>query len=216
MTSRHARVTLLAAAALTLAACSSTGGGATSGPTPPLGAAQPPVVNVQPSALIATPTPEPTASQSASPSDTSAAETQAPATSIDPCTLLTTDEASTLIGVKVGAGVSTMVDQDRECTFKKGTTTEVKLILAPPASDVATATSYWDAERAQVPADFPPVKDISLFDRAAYGSGSAVGLSISALFVLHGTQAFDVYCGFPACGEDASVTAALLIGGRLP
>ena len=106
MTSRYALVTLLAAAALTLTACSSTGVGASSAPTQPLGAAQPPVVNLQPSAVTATPTPEPTASPSPIPSDATAAGSAAPAGAIDPCTLLTTDEASTLMGMKLGAGMT--------------------------------------------------------------------------------------------------------------
>jgi hypothetical protein len=118
------------------------------------------------------------------------------------------------MGVQLGAGVSTTVDQDRECTFKKGTT-EVKVILAPTAPDVATATGYWDAERAQAPADLP-IKDLSIFDRSGFGSGASVGVPVSALFVLKGTQAFDLYCGFPACGENPSVAAAELIAGRLP
>jgi hypothetical protein len=213
MTSRHARVTLLAAAAFTFAACSSTGAGASSAPTQPLGAAQPPVV-LQPSAVTATPTPEPTASPSASPSDATDAGSAAPAGVIDPCTLLTSDEASTLMGMKLGAGVSTALDPDRVCTFKKGLT-EVKLILAPPAPDAATADTYWDAERSQVPANLP-VKDLKLFDRSAFGAGSAGGLSLSALFAIKGKYFFDLYCGLPGCSEDASVTAAQLIGGRLP
>jgi hypothetical protein len=213
MTSKYARLSMLVVT-LTLGACTSSAGGATTDPTQPPAAAQVPVVNLQPSVLTATPTPEPTASPSPGPSDASAAESQAPAAPIDPCTLLTTAEASNLIGVKLGAGVSTTVDQDRECVFKKGLT-EVKLILAPPAPDVATATGYWDAERAQAPADFQ-VKDLSVFDRSAFGSASGAGISISALFVLDGKQAFDVFCANPACGENASVAAAELVAGRLP
>ena len=118
------------------------------------------------------------------------------------------------MGMKLGAGVSTTVDPDRVCTFKKGLT-EVKLILAPPAPDTATADAYWDAERSQVPANLP-VKDLKLFDRSAFGAGSAGGLSLSALFAIKGQYFFDLYCGLPGCSEDASVTAAQLIGGRLP
>ena len=118
------------------------------------------------------------------------------------------------MGKTLGAGVSTTADQDRVCTWKNGLS-EVKLILAPPAPDVATADAYWDAERAQIPAELP-VKDLSLFDRSLFGSGSAGDFSISALFVIDGTQFFDLYCGLPACSENASVSAAKLIAGRLP
>ena len=214
MTSRHARVTLLAAAALTLAACSSTGAGASSDTSqaPEFSLPQAPVV-LEPSADVATPTPAATDSPTASPSD-ALAGSPAPAAAIDPCTLVTADEASTLMGMKLGAGVSTTAGPDRVCTFKKGLT-EVKLILAPPAPDAATAAAYWDAERSQVPANLP-VKDLKLFDRSAFGAGSAGGLSLSALFAIKGQYFFDLYCGLPGCSEDASVTAAQLIGGRLP
>jgi hypothetical protein len=80
---------------------------------------------------------------------------------------------------------------------------------------VATATQYWDAERAQAPADIT-INDIGGFTRAAYGSGAAAGVSVSALFVIQGTYFFDLYCGFPACDETAEVAEATQIVGRLP
>jgi hypothetical protein len=211
MTPRYGRLSLLVIA-LTLGACTSSGGAATSEPTQPP-AAKAPVVNLQPSVLTATPTPEPSASPSASPSDGGVAAGQPTPGPIDPCTLLTTDEASTLIGTKLGDGVSTTVDPLRVCTFKKGTT-EVKLFLGGP-TDTAAADAYWDSERAQVPADIP-LTDLTLFDRSAFGSGSAGGLSIGALFAIDGNYFFDLYCGLPACTKDASITAAQLIAGRLP
>jgi hypothetical protein len=91
----------------------------------------------------------------------------------------------------------------------------VKVILAPPAPDAATAQAYWDAARKEVPSGIS-VKDLSFFDRSAYGSGSAGGVSLSALFVIDGTNFFDFYCGFPACSQTASVAAAQFIAGRLP
>ena len=133
---------------------------------------------------------------------------------IDPCTLLTADQASKAIGKKLGAGVSSTLDPDRVCTFKNGLS-EVKVILAPPAPDAATAQAYWDAERAQVPADIQ-ITDLSYFDRSAYGSGSAAGASISGMFVIDGNYFFDFYCGFPACSQTASVAASQFIAGRLP
>ena len=76
---------------------------------------------------------------------------QATPGSIDPCTLLTADQASKAIGKTLSAGVSTTLDPNRVCTFKNGKS-EVKVILAPPAPDSKTATAYWDAARATVPA----------------------------------------------------------------
>ena len=207
MSLKHRCISILCLA-LVLGACT------TSASASPSAAASPVTVGtLTPTAIVASASPAPsTAASSASPSGGGG---QATPSSIDPCSLLTQDEASTLMGKKLGAGVSTTADQLRVCTFKSGLT-EVKLFVAPPAPDAKTAQDTWDAERAQVPANLP-VNDVkNLFDRAAYGAGSAGGISLSALFVIKGTTFFDLYCGFPGCTEPASVTAATLIGGRLP
>ena len=193
-------------AAVALAACSTSG--ASTAPSQPVSVAT----------LAATSVPEATASPAApSPASTNGGPGGSPTPGpIDPCSLLTADEASTAVGAKLGAGVSSQLDPDRVCTWKAGTT-EVKIILAPPAPDAATAQAYWDAERAQVPAGVT-IDDISGpgFDRAAYGTGGQAGFSVSAMFVIHGTTFFDFYCGLKACTEIASATAATLIVGRLP
>jgi hypothetical protein len=200
---------LISIAAVALGACT-TAGSAPSAPT---------ATRVAVATLTATAVPQASPSPAASPSSEPIASSggggaQPTPGSIDPCSLLTADEASTAIGKKLSAGVSTQVDPERVCTFKNGTT-EVKVILAPPAPDAKTAQAYWDQARSEVPAGVP-VKDLTYFDRSAYGSGSAGGLSLSALFVIDGTIFFDFYCGFPACSETASVAAAQLIAGRLP
>lgn len=196
-------------AVLALGACSSS----TAASTAPAASAAPiAVTSLTPSAVPAG-TPSPAASAGPSASEIASGPSPSPA-STDPCDLLTRDEASTAVGVKLGAGVSSELNPDRVCTFKSGTT-EVKIILAPPAPDAATAQAYWDAERGQVPAGVN-VHDVTGFDRAAYGSGGVSGYSISALFVIHGTTFFDFYCGLKACTEAKSVEAAQLIVGRLP
>lgn len=187
--------------------------------TPGSAPSAPPTTQVAVAPLTASSVPEASPSPAASPSSepiasSGAGGAQPTPGSIDPCSLITADEASTAIGKKLGAGVSAKVDQLRVCTFKSGLT-EVKLFLAPPAPDAKTAQAYWDAQRAQVPADIP-IKDLSDFDREAYGGGSVGGVSLSALFVIDGTQFFDFYCGFPMCSETASAAAAKLIAGRLP
>jgi hypothetical protein len=133
---------------------------------------------------------------------------------LDPCSLLTADEASMLIGTKLAAGVSSIVEPVRVCTWKAGLAT-VKLFLAPPATSATTAQDYWDGAMDMVQADLS-TKAVAGFDRAGYGNGTAQGVPVSALFVIHGAQFFDLYCGFPPCSETASVTAANLIVGRLP
>lgn len=205
---RKPLLVLVSLAVVTLGACSSPAAAPTTAPT-----------QVAVATLTASAIPAESASPSTAPSTEPVASSGGGGAkptpgSIDPCSLLTADEASKAIGKTVGAGVSATLDPDRVCTFKAGLS-EVKLILAPPAPDVATATTYWDAEWSQVPAGVN-VKDLTLFDRSAYSSGSAGGLSISALFVIDGTNFFDFYCGFPACSESASVAAAKMIAGRLP
>lgn len=184
--------------------CASSGGTPTATPSNAAVASQaatiPPVANatVPPASSDATP------GASASPPP------------IDPCTLLTSEEASTLIGKTLGAGVSTTVNPDRVCTFKAASgLTEVKLFLSPQAPDAATAQAYWDFARSQTPFAIA-ITDLTLFDRSAYGSGTSSGVSISALFAVKGQYGFDLFCGFPLCSQDASITAATLVGGRLP
>jgi len=197
----------LAMIALAVGACQTPAADTTTAPSP---------VAVQ--SLIASSVPDtsPSSEPSSSPASTDSGLGGTPAapTATDPCDLLTKDEASTLMGKTLGAGASTSIDNTRVCTWKSGTS-EVKLFLAPPAPDTATATSYWDGMRGQLP-DGVKVADLNLFDRSAYGSGSGAGISVSALFAIKGTQFFDLFCGFPECSVKNSVTAAQLIGGRLP
>jgi hypothetical protein len=203
---------LISIAAVALAACTS--GASPSAPTATPAATQIAVATLTASAVPVEST-SPTASSSSEPTPSSVGGGAQPTPgSIDPCSLLTADEASQAIGKKLGAGVSTQLDPDRVCTFKNGLT-EVKIILAPPAPDATTAQADWALARSEVPAGIP-IKDLTDFDRSAYGSGAAAGVSLSALFVINGTTFFDFYCGFPACGQAASVAAAQLIVGRLP
>jgi hypothetical protein len=167
--------------------------------------------------LVAIGTPEATGTPT--PTDTPLASTlvtggQATPGSLDPCSLLTVDEASKLIGTQLAAGVSSIVEPVRVCTWKTGTAT-VKLFLAPPATSGTTAQDYWDGAMDMVQADLS-TEPVAGFDRAAYGNGTAMGVPVSALFVIHGAQFFDLYCGYPECSETASVAAANLIVGRLP
>jgi hypothetical protein len=214
-TKRSLSLSLIGITAVALAACSTTGAGsATTSPVASsspvsVGTLKPSIVPVATPSAVGSPSTEPTAS----PAGGGPSGSTAPV-AIDPCSLLTSDEASTTMGMKLSAGVSTQLDPDRVCTFKSGLS-ELKLILAPKAPDVDTAKAYWDEERAQVPSGVK-VTDLSDFDRSAYGSASVAGRSLSALFVIDGTQFFDLYCGFPACDQTKSLAAAKLIAGRLP
>jgi hypothetical protein len=203
------RVSILTMAIVVLGACS-TPAADTGTPPPPVGGS----TLTAPSAPAATTTAASAAATTEPVSSELAGGSPAAPPDVDPCTLLTADEASTAMGKTLSAGVSAQVDQDRECTFKSGLT-ELKVILAPPAPDAATAQAYWDTERAKAPAEIK-IADLTEFDRSAYGTGSAAGQSISALFVIQGTWFFDLYCGLPACSVAASLVAAHHIVDRLP
>lgn len=211
MSSKHRCVAIMSLAVV-LGACTSTGAGASDSVPPASPVA---VATLTATAIVPTASPT-TVASSAGPTASPGGGGGAQPTpgSIDPCTLLRTEEASRIMGKPLSAGVSTNLDPDRVCTFKSGLT-EVKVFLAPPAPDKATAQAYWDMARAKVPAELP-VKDLTLFDRSAFGAGSAGGVSLSALFVIDGTNFFELFCGFPACSQAASVGGAQLIAGRLP
>lgn len=206
MNARHGRLAATAIVmAAALGACNGSAGG---GGTPP---------PVALSSLTATAVPQattaPVTTVGPSPTDIGGGAPATPA-AVDPCTLLTTAEASAIMGKSLGDGVVTQLDPDVACTWKSGTS-EVKLILAPPAPDAATAQAYWDAAKSQVPSGLK-LNTINSFDRAAYANGSSAGVSVSALFVIQDKWFFDLFCGFPACGEAASVGGAEHIVGRLP
>jgi hypothetical protein len=195
-----------------LAACTTTGPGASGSvaPTLPIGVVPPPAsFIVPPASSSAAPSTGPTASP-----DASSGPPPTP-NAIDPCSLLTQTEASTLIGKNLGAGVSTTLASLRVCTFKSGTT-EVKVFLTPPATDAAAADAFYDDARAS--ANGLVIDDIQIppYARAGYGNGTAQGAPVSGLVVVDGNVGFEVYCGFPACSENASAQAATLIGSRLP
>src|SRR5689334_11814526 len=136
----HRSLVLVSMAALALAACTTSG------------ASTAPSQAVAVATLTATSVPETTASPAAaSPAATAGGPGGSPTPGpIDPCSLLTADEASTAVGAKLGAGVSAQLGSGRVCTWKAGTT-EVKIILPPPAADAATAQAYWDAAQVDVP-----------------------------------------------------------------
>jgi hypothetical protein len=207
MSLKHRCVSILCLA-LVLGACTTSANTAPSAASSAVA-----VATLTATAVVATPIPSTAASPAGSASPGGGGAQRTPG-SIDPCSLLTTEEASKLIGKKLGPGVGTTMGPNRACTFRSGPTV-VRLVLAPPAPDLATAQYYWDAERARLPAGLP-VKDLKLFDRAAFGAGSAGGLSVSALSVIDGTFFFDLSCALPGCTETASVAAAELIVGRLP
>ncbi len=207
MTSKLRIVTILGLA-VGLGACNAANAPATGTP-PPIVVAPPPASAIVPP-VSTTPSTEPSAGPGGSPS------AQPTPSNIDPCSLLTQEEASTLMGKQLGAGVSTTLASERVCTFKGGPS-EVKVFITPPASSPDIANAFYDEARSNAP-EGVTIDDISIppYARAGYGNGSSAGAPVSGLVVVDGNLGFEVYCGFPACSETASALAATQIGGRLP
>ena len=212
MTSKHARLLILLMT-FTLGACTSAGGLASSAPTLPLTAVQPSIpIALQASATPTTPspTPEPSVTTEPSPSD---ADAQATPGTIDPCTLLTQNEASGYIGAKLGPGTLETITPDKVCTWAKGTT-KLKIFLAPPTDPVA-AKAYYDAHKSEIPpgaviTEYPNLYNGSLIAKAALPFGT-----VSGIFVLDGNHFYELYCEVPACSDQNLMDGAGVIHGRL-
>jgi hypothetical protein len=182
------------AAALTLAACS-TGTAATSAPSAPPVAVAPPV-SVAP---IDTPSPDPTASEAASP-EASTTEATAVPTSIDPCKIVTVEEVNKLTGANFKAGKEeTDTNNVKRCTYgEQGVSFMVTAAVAP---DVATAQKNEADTRADLEANAPgfpykltelpgfaPGADAAIVEGSADFNGTT--LSGVAIYVLRNTTFF--------------------------
>ena len=194
LSSRTRSLILLASLSAALGACN-----ASSGPT------SSPAALIQPSVAIATPesNSSPDASATTAPSP-SAAVSDAPSftpvpTDIDPCTLLTQAEASTLAGVSLAAGTSSTAESNaRMCSYgAEGSVVQLLVAVAPdPASAKAAEPGFKTLLEQGVAqagianpkltemADFDPGVDAAMVE----GSASAAGkkLSAIALYALKG------------------------------
>ena len=204
--------------ALVLAGCSSSppttapsGGGSPAAATP-----------------AATSTSTPTTPQSQAP-------TQAPSgslptgvpTSLDPCVLVTSQEASQLTGASFGAGrESTTSGNGRLCTYGYQTL-NVFTVLVGQAPDVATAQA--GKEAAQASLEKIATKGVKVTELPNFADGAAVleasgvlggqTFSASAIYVLKGTIFFaisDLVVGHAAPSSAALQSEATTALGRLP
>jgi Protein of unknown function (DUF3558) len=135
---------LLVLTAVSLAACSSsTGGGATA-----------PLVQLPPASLAvvvpsSAPTSEPTTSTTPSEAPAESPDATPVPTTIDPCQVVTPEEASTLAGVKFGPQSSTLTSNNAKlCSYgQQGLTLNVIVAAAP---DAATAKAEEPAFKAEI------------------------------------------------------------------
>jgi hypothetical protein len=217
---RRPVLTLLPAAVLLVAACSGT-------PSSPPASTAP---------QASTGGGSPTIAPASLPLPSGAAEGSAVPTSLDPCALVTADEASTLAGTTFGAGTeSTTSGGAKICTYGSATTAVVNVLVAQ-AADAATAQADWAQEQAEAQAQLQQsvpagvslsfsLDDTSVTgaDKAAVGTASAsisgVGVAISAIYVLKGAVFFtfsDLAVGHAAAAATALEAQAGTTIGRLP
>lgn len=222
--SAHVRRATLLFLVAGVAACS--GSTASNGPSP--------VGSVAPPAAQSTPA----ASTTASPFSSTATVDESPAatalvTTIDPCQLITAEEAGTLAKTTFGAGKeSTTEGNARICTYG-GNTSTVFMVEVAIAPDEATAQSDEAAAKAQIEESasqlagkgmkvtelpgFAPGADAILMEGTVAIAGHTVGGR--AIYVLHGTTFFgfsDLSLDGAPPTADAMKAEAMTLLGRLP
>jgi hypothetical protein len=153
-------------------------------------AAAPPVVLPSETPAASEPSSTPAADSSGTPLPT------AVVTDIDPCQLITSDEASTFVGVKFGAGKATNADNNVKMCSYSGPGPNIFTVEVAVAPDVATAQAAEADAKATLSSRGPKLGVIPLPSFAdntdaaiLQGSGSAGGISLGAraLLLLKGT-----------------------------
>ena len=219
---------LLVPSVLGLAACTSSA--VTSSPSP-AALVEPTVAVPPPAAASDAPPATPVESAAAASLPSSEDFTPVP-TSIDPCQLVTQEEAGRLVGATLGPGqVSTLANNDRMCEYsQEGLVFEVLVAVAP---DAATAKADEPAFKAQLEQgaaeagianakltempDFEPGVDAALISgHATVGSQK---ISAIALYALKGAVAIsisDIGIGGGVASSDDMQAQARVTLGRLP
>ncbi len=210
-----------------LAACTTSTG--TEAPAPSIAVVPPSI------ALATLPTASQSETPSASPSGPAASFSEATAvpTSIDPCQLITSQEAGKLVGATFGAGKeSTTEGNARICTYG-AQTPNVFMVEVAIAPDEATAKADEKAAQAalkskanQLPAvglvvtqlpNFAPGADAALMQGSMSAGGTTIGAR--AIYVLRGTTFFgfsDVALNQAPPSANAMKAEAMTVLGRLP
>ena len=177
------------------------------------------------------PSPASTPSAAVSPSPPSLA-------SLDPCKLVTAQEASNLTGITFGAGVEETADNGaRECVYSRPNQ-NVFIVMVNVASDATTAEADWATTEADAQSGLQKLAgsegasvglhagNITLpgADQAATAvAGGAIGgnhiLNVSAIYVLKGAVFFmfsDLSLDKPAPAASAMAATATTVLTRIP
>jgi hypothetical protein len=225
-------VALALMATLGVAACTSSAAPLSPSPAASASVAVVPSLAGSPSPA-ASPSAAASASSAASPSDqaspAASAATAVP-TSIDPCQLISAQEAGQLAGATFGPGKEeTLSGNSRMCTYGAATKNVFEVIVAI-APDVATAQKQEASAQADLQANaaqldqgmtitklpgFAPSTDAVLMELKP----NALGIGGRAMYVLRGTTFFgfsDLVVGAAAPSADAMKAEAMTVLGRLP
>lgn len=132
----------------------------------------------------------------------------------DPCTLLTQQEASTLSGLAVGPGRSSVIGQARECFLRAPTG---MVLLMVQGGDAAAAKAAYQGQKGSIPPQLH-ITEVPNFHDGAFivkvGTGASGGAKI---YVLAGATFFSISCaGAPGCSDAQLMSAATTMAGRLP
>ena len=191
---RFAGALVTAAAAIVVAACS------TGGANPSASASAPVVAALTPAASVAA-TPEASAPAAASEAPSEGVLPSAVATDIDPCQLITADDASAFVGVKFGPGRESTTDKNVKICNYDAPGPNLFFVEVAIAPDEATAKAAEAAQEADLESQaqdlaslgltvtkmpgFAPNTDAALLQ----GGLSQGGVSVAALamFLLRGT-----------------------------
>lgn len=186
---RIALTAVVATAGVVLAACSSSSKTGTGSPT-------------------VSPTTSATGQQASAPPPTAFPSASGAPVSLDPCTLVTSTEASAIAHASFGAGKEeTISAASKQCVYGAQTTNVFEVTVAQAASP-AEAQAQWNAAQAQAEADLkkqaPPGVNVNLNtanasgigDKAAtaYGTASIQGtqLGFSGIYVVSGATFFAI------------------------
>jgi Protein of unknown function (DUF3558) len=181
-------------------------------------------------AFVVTPSPSPTPSSADTSGASGSSEPTGVVTDLDPCQLVTSDEASTLSGVSFSAGQeSTTEGNGKICTY--GQEGNVFSVIVGVAPDVATAQAGEQAAEADL--QKAANNGLKLTELKGFNGGTAdaavlegsqsVGgltLSASAIYLLKGTTFFGfsdfATGGGKAPSSEALQAQAITSMGRLP
>jgi uncharacterized protein DUF3558 len=155
-----------------------------------------------------------TAATSPPPSSSAATQTSTPssattpsaaATTLDPCQLVTSQEASSLTGVTYGAGTEeTYSGGSKGCDYG-GQTLNVFQVLVAQAPDAATAQADWAQEQAQAQ---------SVLANAA-GAGITINLNSNDVNVSGADKAAVATGSYPIAGRTFNVSVIYVIKGAI-